>query len=239
MRKSPWSYLLMLGVFLVALGASGCSAAFFTAGAIRDASQADYDTLNVMQLMSLAQGDPVKVTCSRDKSVKGLYLGMDGRQTDRYAEIYAQWRVSDSAHAAFPPLDDPVVVEHSSPLRLDLRGVFLGLDPGVICVKTGSDTKRVRVRDLKTLCSAAGTTVTGSELQAALDTPHPPLMSTLLIVAGADTQRVPLYEVDEVRKTNPKNAKWTALAGGVVCDFALATMALLGLPVWHPAILFR
>jgi hypothetical protein len=202
----------------VALHAAGCTVVGFTLGVVADKGRPDYDTLHVWQVAELGEGDSVSISCDRNPSVKGVYLGADKTPYEQYKTTYAAWKMDDSAGQLLPSLDDTVVVERTSPLRRDVVGTLLGFDPGVICVLNDNDIEMVGVGDVRKLSSYQRKVISGETLKKLLGHGQVPFMSRLCVDVGADTLRLPLYEVSEIQKTNVKNQSWKGLLAGVAAD---------------------
>jgi hypothetical protein len=204
----------------VALHVAGCSVTLFTVGVVADATKSDYDTLQVWKVDRLAKGDSVFVTGDTDTMVSGVYLGKDETATKEYTAAYALWQAHDTAAVLFPSLGDRVTLVRHSPLRGDVEGILLGFDRGAICVQAGADTEMVAVGDIWKVASN-GKVTPGDTLKTWLASGRVPFLSTILVQDGAGTQRIPLYEVHEIRKANVKNLKWKGLAAGIAGDLVL------------------
>jgi hypothetical protein len=210
--------IVIMVVSCIALHATGCTVVGFTLGVVADKNRPNYDTLHAWQVEELGGEDSVAITCDSDTIVAGSYLGLEKTSSEQYKAAYAAWQMTDSAGLLFPSLDDTVAVERTSPLRANIGGTLFGFDPGVICVQVESDIERVGVEGVRNVTSSRGKVIPGETLRNWLSRGRIPFMSALRVRVGADTLRVPLCEVSEIQKTNPKNQAWKGLLAGVAFD---------------------
>jgi hypothetical protein len=218
-RRNP--FVLILAAACVALDATGCAVIGFTLGVVEERASNNYDTLHVGQVGELEEGDSVSVTCDSNAFVAGEYIGLDHKPTEEYRATFAAWQMNDSAGLLLPSLGDTVVVQRTSPLRANVVGPLLGFDPGVICVRVGSDIDMVRVGDVRKVAGGPERVITGESLRNLLDRGRIPFMSTLLVGIGAKTFRIALYEVSEIQKSNPKGQSWKGLLIGAAADILI------------------
>jgi len=201
----------------------GCTVIGLTAGRITDASKHDEDTLHVMQVMNLKWGDEITIGCGSDSILRGVYLGMDEARTEQYIEKYSAGKLNNSNEFPLPSLDDSVVITRLSPLQRNVEGRLLGFDPGIIHVRAGEDVERISIQSVRTVAGCDGKVVEAKTLENWFQSGRVPFMSAILIKTGADTQRIPLHEVREVRIPNHKNSMLVGLVCGAALDLLILT----------------
>jgi hypothetical protein len=208
-------FLLPQGLFF------GCSLIGLGIGTISDnASNRNAGDISLMSIRKLEPGTTLTVITRDSRRLEGDYAGSRETPQEPYQAQYEQALVKLGMKDHFPLPGDTITFGTYFKPETKLRGIFMGVDPGVAVVSRAG--QRVAFLELAWMHSPTGADIDLEAFQTLVsDRQLPSVTQGILLCTDSDTTEILLSDVIRVEKEASHNGKLIGFGIGAVIDIAV------------------
>lgn len=203
----------------------GCSLIGLGIGAISDgSSNRSSGDISLLSVRKLEPGSTLSVITRDSRRIEGDFIGVREVLPDQYRVQYAEALEKLGAKEQFPSPGDTIRFSPYSNPAANLRGIFMGVDPGAVVVSRAG--QRVGFLELAGMRSSAGAEVDLQALEAHVSSLRIPFVTRgLLLSTETDTTEILFSDIIRIEKERSHNGKLIGFGIGAAIDITVLILS--------------